>query len=325
MGMRVFVAGGTGAIGGRVVRQLVERGHDVVATTRTAEHVGRVRALGAEPAIMDGLDAVAVGDAVARAEPHAIIHQMTALGGEPDLRHFDRWFARTNLLRTKGAEHLLAAARATGVERFVAQSYTGWTNARTGGPVKTEDDPLDPAPARAQRETLAAIRFLEDAVVAAPLEGIALRYGAFYGPGASEAMVDLVRRRRLPIVGGGAGVWSWIHVDDAAAATVAALERGARGVYNVVDDEPAPVAEWLPYLAASVGAPPPRRVPAWLARLLAGEVAVRWMTSGRGASNAKARRELGWEPRWTSWRDGFRHGLAMPPGAGAGAARGAVA
>jgi nucleoside-diphosphate-sugar epimerase len=226
------------------------------------------------------------------------------------MRHFDRWFARTNELRTKGTEHLLAAARAAGVTRFVAQSYTGWNNARSGALVKTEDDPLDPEPAKAQTETMAAIRFLEETVLAAPLEGIVLRYGNLYGPGASDSLVELLRKRQLPVVGGGAGVWSWVHVDDAAAATVVALERGRRGIYNVVDDEPAPAAEWVPYLAESVGAKPPLRVPAWIGRLATGEVAVQWFTSGRGASNAKVKRELGWEPRWRSWRDGFRAALA---------------
>jgi nucleoside-diphosphate-sugar epimerase len=306
--MRVFLAGATGAIGRRLVPQLVARQHQVTATTRSAEKVDELRALGVEAVVMDGLDAVAVGEVVARAAPDAIIHQMTALGGKPDLKHFDRWFARTNELRTTGTEHLLAAASAAEVGRFIAQSFTGWTNIREGGPVKTEDDPLDPHPAKAQRESLAAIRFLEKAVIEAPLEGIALRYGSFYGPGASEQLVELIRKRRLPIVGGGTGVWSWIHLDDAATATVAALERGRRGLYNIVDDEPAPAADCLPYLAEVVGAKPPRRVPAWLGRLAAGEAAVGVMTEARGASNAKAKRELGWQPVWSSWREGFRDG-----------------
>jgi 2-alkyl-3-oxoalkanoate reductase len=308
--MRVFVAGAAGAIGRRLVPQLVDRGHQVTATTRSGGKVELLRALGAEPVVVDGLAAAAVGEAVARAEPDAIVHQMTALAGAPDLRRFDRWFAETNALRTRGTEHLLAAARAAGVERFVAQSYTGWTNSRTGGLVKTEADPLDPSPAKAQRQSLAAIRFLERVVAEAPLAGIVLRYGNFYGPGASEPLVELVRRRRFPLIGAGGGVWSWIHLDDAAAATVAALERGERGVYHVVDDEPAAVSEWLPYLAKIVGARPPLRVPAWLGRLAAGEAAVRWMTEGRGASNEKARRELDWRPAWHSWREGFRGGLS---------------
>jgi nucleoside-diphosphate-sugar epimerase len=250
-----------------------------------------------------------VGEAIARAEPDVIVHQMTALAGKADLRRFDKWFARTNELRTKGTVHLLAAADAAGVPRFVAQSYTGWNNARDGGPVKMEDDPFDAEPAKAQSETLAAIRYLEHAVLAAPLEGIVLRYGNFYGPGASESLVESVRKRQLPVVGDGAGVWSWIHVDDAAAATVAAVERGTRGVYSIVDDDPAPVAEWLPFLAAAVGAKPPLHVPVWFGRVAAGEVAVRFMTEARGSSNAKAKRELGWEPVWRSWQQGFRHGL----------------
>jgi nucleoside-diphosphate-sugar epimerase len=313
--MRVFLAGATGAIGRRLVPRLVARQHQVTATTRSPDKLDLLRALGAEAVVVDGLDAVAVGEAVARAEPDAIIHQMTALGGKPDLKHFDRWFARTNELRMKGTEHLLAAASAAGVERLIAQSYTGWTNIREGGPVKTEDDPLDPNPAKAQTESLAAIRFLEHAVLEAPLEGIVLRYGSFYGPGASESLVELIRKRQLPIVGGGGGVWSWIHLDDAAAATAAALERGRRGVYNIVDEEPAKASECLPYLAEVVGAKPPLRVPAWLGRLAAGEAAVGVMTEARGASNAKAKRELGWLPVWSSWREGFRDGLTEPAAA----------
>ena len=307
--MRVFVAGGTGALGRRLVPQLVARGHEVTATTRSAGKAGELRAVGARPVVVDGLDGVAVGRAVAEAQPDAIVHQMTALAATADLRRFDRWFATTNELRTAGTRHLLAAAQASGVEKFVAQSYTGWNNSPTGEPVKSEEDPLDPEPAKAQRESMAAIRYLEKAVVEAQLTGIVLRYGNFYGPGASESLVELVRARRMPIVGWGTGVWSFIHLDDAAAATVAAVERGAAGVYNVADDDPAPVAEWLPRLAEAVGAKPPMRLPVWLARAAAGEVVVRWMTEGRGASNEKAKRELCWQLAWSSWRDGFRHGL----------------
>jgi 2-alkyl-3-oxoalkanoate reductase len=226
------------------------------------------------------------------------------------MKHFDRWFATTNELRTRGTEYLLAAAAAAGVERFVAQSYTNWTNAREGNPVKSEDDPLDPSPPAEQRETLAAIRFLERAVLEAPLLGIVLRYGNFYGPGASEPLVEMVGKRKLPLVGDGAGIWSWIHVDDASAAAVAALEHGNRGVYNIVDDEPAAVAEWLPYLAQVVGAKKPLHVPVWLGKLAAGDVGVSMMTRIRGSSNAKAKRELRWQPTWRSWRDGFRGGLS---------------
>lgn len=318
--MRVIVAGAGGAIGRRLVPLLVTAGHEVVATTRSPAKLAALRALGAEAVVMDGLDAASVGEAVARAEPEVIVHQMTALAGAGNLRRFDQELATTNALRREGTDHLLAAAIAAGVRRFVAQSYTGWTNIRTGGAVKTEEDPLDPHPPAAQVRTLEAIKYLERAVQSAPLEGIALRYGTFYGPGASDELIELVRRRRLPIVGAGGGIWSFIHIDDAAAATVAALTAGAPGVYNVVDDEPAPVAEWLPYLAQVIGAPPPRRLPVWLARLAAGEVAVSMMTQIRGASNAKAKRELGWHPRWTSWRQGFRHGLADGSRAGSAAA-----
>jgi 2-alkyl-3-oxoalkanoate reductase len=310
--MRVFLAGATGAIGRRLVPQLLARGHSVTATTRTSDKVELLRALGAQPVVVDGLDAVGIGEAIARAAPDAIVHQMSALAGAQDLKHFDAWFAVTNELRTQGTKHLIAAATAAGVQRLVAQSYTGWPNVRDGGPVKTEDDPLDPNPPAEQSESLAAIRSLEDAVLAAPLEGVVLRYGSFYGPGASESNVEMIRKRKLPLVGGGSGVWSWVHLDDAAAATVAAVEHGRRGVYNIVDDDPAPVAEWLPYLAEQVGAKPPRRVPVWLGRLAAGEVGVSVMTQIRGSSNAKAKRELGWQPSWRSWREGFREGLTEP-------------
>ena len=319
--MKIFVAGATGAIGRRLVPQLVARGHAVVAATRDPGKFDDLRAVGAEPVALDGLDPVAVGEAVSRAQPDVIVHQMTAIvGSDFDLKHFDRWFAATNELRTTGTQHLLAAAQAAGVTRFVAQSYTNWTNARDGGPVKSEDDPLDADPAKNQRETLAAIRYLERAVTEAPLDGIVLRYGNFYGPGASEQMADVVRHRKLPIVGNGAGVWSFIHLDDAAAATVAAVERGRSGVYNVVDDEPAPVSTWLPYFADCVGAKRPLHVPAWLGRLAAGEVGVRWMTEARGSSNDKAKRELGWRPTWPTWRTGFRDGLVDTRPAATGAA-----
>ncbi|MFC5230427.1 NAD-dependent epimerase/dehydratase family protein [Pseudonocardia zijingensis] len=308
--MKVFVAGGTGALGRRLVPQLVAGGHEVTATTRSAAKVGELQALGARAVVLDGLDGAAVGQAVAQAQPDVVVHQMTAISAEADLRRFDRWFAGTNALRTEGTRHLLAAAQASGVAKFVAQSYTGWTSSRSGPAVATEDDPLDPEPAKAQRESMAAIRFVERAVPEAPLTGIVLRYGNFYGPGASESMIDIVRARKMPVVGAGSGIWSFIHLDDAAAATVAAVERDVpAGIYNVVDDDPASVAEWLPQLAEAVGAKPPLRLPVWLARPLAGEVVVRWMTEGRGSSNEKAKRELGWQPRWASWRDGFRHGL----------------
>jgi nucleoside-diphosphate-sugar epimerase len=262
---------------------------------------------------MNGLDAESVGTAVAEAEPEVVIHQMTAIDGVTDLRHFDREFAATNRLRTQGTDHLLAAARATGVRRVIAQSFTGWPNERTGGPVKSETDPLDPNPPAQQRESLAAIRHVEQAVIGAPLEGVVLRYGTFYGHGVSQELFDLLRARKLPVVGDGGAVWSWIHVDDAAAATVAALERGS-GVYNVVDDDPTPVREMLPAIAELIGAKPPHRVPVWLARMLAGEVGVSMLTQVRGSSNAKAKRELGWAPEWASWRDGLRAEVAVAAG-----------
>jgi nucleoside-diphosphate-sugar epimerase len=308
--MDVLVAGAAGAIGRRLVPQLVARGHRVVATTRSARKLDELRAMGAEAVVMDGLDPMAVGEVVGRAAPQVVVHQMSALHGMRSLRRFDHEFAVTNALRTSGTDHLLTAAAAAGARRFVAQSYTGWPNLRAGGPVKTEVDPFDPDPPPAQRQTLQAIRDLERAVLSSPaLEPVILRYGAFYGPGASEDLVEMVRKRKLPIPGSGAGVWSFIHIDDAAAATVQAVERSVTGIFNIVDDEPAPVSEWLPFLASTIGAKSPHRVPTWLARIAGGEVAVSLLTQVRGSSNAKARRELGWQPRWLTWRDGFRHGL----------------
>jgi 2-alkyl-3-oxoalkanoate reductase len=313
--MRVFVAGAAGAIGRELLPQLAAGGHQVTASTRNPAKAERLRALGAEPVVVDGLDAAAVGEAVARAEPEVVIHQMTALSGDFDLRRFDRMFAATNQLRTSGTDHLLAAALAAGARRFIAQSYTGWTNPREGSLVKTEEDPLDPSPSSGQRESLAAIGYLERAVTSAgQLDGIVLRYGSFYGPGACDTLVGLVRKRKVPVIGNGAGIWSFLHISDAASATVRALERGAPGVYNVVDDEPASVAEWLPFLARAVGAEAPYRVPRWIGRLAAGQTGVSMMTRIRGSSNAKAKRELGWQPAWPSWRQGFWDGLdaALP-------------
>ena len=308
--MRVFVAGGTGVIGRRLVPQLVARGHQVTATTTSAAKLGLLEELGAQAAVMDGLDAVSVRKAVAEARPDAIVHQMTAIAGKPDMKHFDRWFATTNRLRTEGTDHLLAAAEATGVSNFVAQSYAGWNGIREGGWVKTEEDPLDPMEGTAAHTMAMAIRHLEDVVVKAG--GAVLRYGWLYEPGANslDDLAEAVRKRQFPLVGGGTGYTSWIHVEDAARATVLAIEHQAQGVFNIVDDEPAPASEWLPYLAACAGAKPPLRVPTWLARLLAGDVAVIMMTEGRGFSNAKAKRELGWELRYPSWRQGFKEGLA---------------
>jgi nucleoside-diphosphate-sugar epimerase len=310
--MRVFVAGGTGVVGRRLVPQLVARGHQVTATTTSTTRLGLLEQLGADAVVMDGLDAVSVGEAVAKARPDAIVHQMTAISvahaGKPDMKHMDRWFATTIRLRTEGTDHLLAAAEATGVSHFVAQSYASWNGIRKGGWVKTEDDPLDPEEGTAAQAGMDAIRHLEDMVVKAG--GAALRYGGLYGPGATDDQVELVRKRQFPLVGRGTGYCSWVHLDDAASATVLAVEHKARGVFNIVDDEPAPASEWLPYLAACAGAKAPMRVPKWLARMLAGEVVVTMMTEGRGFSNAKAKRELGWELRYPSWRQGFKEELA---------------
>jgi nucleoside-diphosphate-sugar epimerase len=314
--MRVFVAGATGVIGRQLVPQLVEAGHVVVGSTRSSGKAGWLADAGATPAVLDPLDRDQVMTAVLRAEPDAVIHELTALGGRADLRRFDRSFAETNVLRTRGLDILLEAARAAGATRFLAQSYTGWPNAREGGPVKTEDDPLDPHPPKAMRESISAIRYLEATVTGAEgVAGLALRYGALYGPGTSmaEEYAAMIRRRKFPVVGDGAAVWSFVHVADAAAATVAALDHGGPGVYNIVDDEPAPVSEWLPQLAAMLGAKPPRHVPAWIGRLATGEVGVAMMTQSRGSSNAKARRELGWEPAHPSWRSGFAATVAGTP------------
>lgn len=300
--MRVFVAGASGAIGTRLVPQLVERGHEVTGTSRSPEKAKHIRALGAEPVALDLLDARAVHKAVLESEPDAIVHQATALADMRFSRNFDHGFAQTNRLRTEGTDALLAAARKAGVRRFVAQSFASTLYAREGGPVKTEDDPLDPTPLPTTRKTYAAMRYLDEAVRDAG--GIALRYGGFYGA-LTDALVDPVRKRQFPIVGEGDGMFSFIHLDDAAAATVLALEQGRPGIYNIADDEPAPVREWLPVLANVLGAKPPRHVPRWLARLVAGEAAVMMATETRGASNAKAKRELGWEPRYPSWRQGF--------------------
>src|SRR5215211_1047370 len=308
--MRVFVAGATGAIGRQLVPRLVEAGHEVHGMTRSEPKQAMLHELGAVPVVADALDPDQVAEAVGRARPDVIVHQLTSIPASLDLRHFDRDFALTNRLRTEGTDYLLSAGHAVGVRRFVAQSNGAFPYARTGGPVKTEEDPLDPTPPHEMRESWAAIRHLEEAVLSANwTEGIVLRYGGFYGPGTSLApgaeQVELVRRRKFPLVGDGRGVWSFIHVADAADATVAAVERGSRGVYNVVDDDPAPVAEWLPVLAAELGAKKPRRVPRFIGRLFAGEAAVVMMTELRGASNAKAKRELGWRPAHPSWRDGF--------------------
>ena len=310
--MKVFVAGGAGVVGRRLVSQLVARGHAVTATTTNPAKVDLLTALGAEGVVMDGLDAASVAAAVTAAAPDAIVHEMTAIspghGGRPDFRHLDRWFATTIRLRTEGTDHLLAAARAAGVPHMVAQSYASWNGLREGGWVKSEEDPLDLHVGTAAHPVSMAIKHLEEAVVGAG--GAALRYGGLYGPGATDDQVELVRKRQFPLVGAGTGFTSWVHVDDAASATVLAVEQRVHGVFDIVDDEPAPASDWLPYLAQVAGARPPMRVPAWAARLLAGDAAVLMMLEGRGFSNAKAKRELGWTLRYPSWRQGFREGLA---------------
>ena len=301
--MRVFVAGATGAIGTRLVPKLVERGHEVIGTTRSVDRAQRLHALGAEAVALDLLDRGAVGEAVLDAKPEAIIHQATALTGLSDFKHFDRSFHQTNLLRTEGTDALLEAAREAGVRRFVAQSFASYRYAREGGPVKTEDDRLDPTPVPAMRETEDAMAYLDRVVTDAG--GIALRYGGFYGDPSDTTLIDAVRARKFPVVGSGEGVSSFIHLDDAADATVLALDHEGPAIYNVVDDEPAAIKVWLPELARILGAKPPRHFPTWLARIFAGEALVMMATEARGASNAKAKRELAWTPAHASWRHGF--------------------
>jgi 2-alkyl-3-oxoalkanoate reductase len=314
--MKIFVAGATGALGRQLVPRLVANGHDVTGMTRTESKRDLVRSLGARPVVADALDPDDVAQAVAEAEPEVIVHQLTALSGSFDMRHIDRFFELTNRLRTEGTDHLLAAGRAVGAHKFVAQSFAGWPFARTDGLIKDETEPLDPDPPQRMRPVLDAIRHLEQAVTSIDWgEGIVLRYGGFYGPGTSlsaDPEADFsapIRKRRFPVVGSGAGMWSFIHIEDAATATVAAIEHGAPGIYQVTDNEPAPTREWLPVLAQALHAKPPRRVPRWVGRLLAGEAAVMMMTEARGASNEKAKRELGWQPRYASWRQGFAEGL----------------
>ena len=304
--MRVFVTGATGALGRYLVPALVAAGYEVTATTRTPSKAGWLRGVGAEPVVVDGLDREAVIAAVRAAAPEVIVHEMTALAGLRSFRNPDKLFAATNELRTRGTGNLLAAAAQAGTRRVIAQSYAGAGPDQRPGPLKTEDDPPQWRPIRSAVQGPAAIRHVEMTVPLEAPEGLVLRYGGFYGPGASDVLLEAVRKRRVPVIGGGRGVWSFIEITDAAAATLAAVGRGDPGVYNVVDDDPAPVAEWLPYLAEVAGAKPPLRVPAWLGRLLAGEFVVAQMTSSRGYSNEKAKKELGWEPRYSSWREGFR-------------------
>jgi len=314
--MKIVIAGATGALGRQLLPRLVERGHEVTGMTRSESKQQLVRDLGGRPVVADALDPESVAQAVAAAEPEAIVHQLTAIPHALDMRHFARDFAQTNRLRTEGTDHLLAAGRAVGARRFVAQSYAPAIYARAGGPVKSEDDPLEESPPDQVRATVDAIRHVERAVTGASwTEGVALRYGAFYGPGTNFSLgpegtfVEAIRKRQLPLVGKAGGVWSFIHIEDAAEATVSAIEGRGRGIYNVVDDEPATVADWLPAAAQAVEAPAPRRVPRWLGRLFAGEWATVMMTETRGASNAKAKRELAWTPRHASWREGFATGL----------------
>lgn len=315
--MRIFIAGGSGAVGSRLVPLLVAAGHDVTGTAHSEGGIARIQAAGGRGVIMDGTDEASIRRAVLDAQPEVLVHQLTSLGGRFDFKRFDETFAVTNELRTRGTDALIAAAREAGTGRIVVQSYTGWTNEHAGPRVKTEADPLDPNPVPAARNTLAAIAHAERATVAAG--GLALRFGNFYGPGQSLGeggqMLESVRKRQVPIVGDGAGVWSFCHIDDAAAATVAAVGRGSAGIYNIVDDEPAAVADWLPELARAIGAKPPMHVPAWIARAMIGEFGVSWMTTARGSSNAKAKAELGWQPRYATWRDGFREGLGVEVGA----------
>ncbi|HKF15072.1 MAG TPA: NAD(P)-dependent oxidoreductase [Gaiellaceae bacterium] len=313
--MKIFVAGASGALGRQLVPLLADAGHEVLGTTTSPQKLETLRALGAQPVVLDLLDAEAVGRAISEAEPEVVVHEATALSGiGGSLRKFDETFAQTNRLRTEGTDNLLAAALAVGARKLVAQSYAGWTFAREGAAVKDEDAALDSAPASNAKETIAAIRYLEDRVLAAKeLDGIILRYGGFYGPGTSFAedgeSVEAIRKRAFPIVGDGGGMASFIHIEDAARATFAAIERGRRGIYNIVDDDPAPVSAWLPYAASAVGAKPPRHVPYWLGKLFAGEMLATMMVEGRGASNAKAKRELDWQPLYASWREGFVNGL----------------
>jgi nucleoside-diphosphate-sugar epimerase len=309
--MKVLVAGATGAMGKQLLPRLAADGHEVVGITRSEAKLDLLHELGATGVVADVLDPDQVARAVAETEPEVIIHQLTALNRPFDVRHFDRTFEETNRLRTEATDHLLAAGRAARVKRFIAQSYAGWPFARTGGPVKSEDDPLDPSIPDGMRQSFDAIRYLERAVTSAGwTEGIVLRYGGFYGPGTSLSreggeQVKQIRERKFPVVGDGGGIWSFVHIEDAADATAAAVTRGRPGIYNIVDDDPAPVAEWLPAAASAVGAKPPRHVPRWLGRLVAGEVGVVIMTDVRGASNEKAKRELGWAPGHPSWREGF--------------------
>lgn len=313
--MKIFLAGATGVMGRKLVPALVEAGHDVVGTTRSAAKAQQLEATGAEPTVLDALDRDAVVEAVEAAKPEVVIHQLTAIG-ETNFKNLDQSYVETNKLRTKGVDYLLEAARTAGATRFIAQSFTGWPNEHAGTTLKTEEDPLDTEPVRTTAKSLAALKHIESAVPGAPdIDGVVLRYGLLYGPGTAWGVggesLDLIGGRKFPIVGRGTGVFSFVHLDDAVGATVTAVETGPPGLYNIVDDEPAPVSEWLPYLAEAIGAKKPRRVPAWLVRPMLGEFGVATMTTMRGSSNAKAKRELDWTLRYPSWRQGFRTGLQL--------------
>jgi len=315
--MKIFVAGGTGAVGKRLVPLLVARGHSVVATTRSNTKIEELHRTGAEAVMLDGLNRAAVMEVIDAVRPDVIVHQMTALASMKSLKKFDDEFKTTNRLRTTGTEYLIDAARRVGTRKLVVQSYAGWPAIRQGGRVNTEEDPLDPQPPNSMSRTLEGIRRLEAIVAAASdLTGIVLRYGSFYGPGTSFApggeIIEAIQCRKFPVVGDGQGVWSFIHMDDVAMATCLAIERGTQGVYNIVDDEPAEVSVWLPYLAKVLGAKPPRYVPTWLGRLVIGDAGVSMMTKIRGASNAKAKDRLAWQPLYSSWREGFLGSLKFP-------------
>jgi nucleoside-diphosphate-sugar epimerase len=311
--MRIFFAGATGVIGRRVLPLLVAGGHEVTAMTRSDSRAGALRESGAAPVVCDVFDADGLRSAMEAARPEVVLHELTDLPPALDPRKLEEQAAGNDRIRTEGTRNLVAGAVAAGARRMVAQSIA-FAYEPTGSDLKTEDDPLWDDAAWPLKRSVEALRELDDAVTrTAGIEGLVLRYGFFYGPGSAYApdghFAREARRRRFPVVGKGTGIFSFIHVDDAAAATVAAIERGAPGIYNVVDDEPAPFREWVPAYAEALGAKRPRRVPVWLARLVAGGYSVHLATEMHGAANAKAKAELGWEPRYPSWREGFRTAL----------------